>query len=144
MSNVEDAVACFAEGFNCSQAVLAAFAPGLGLPRDSALKVAAAFGGGMALKADACGAVTGALMAIGLRHGATAGGDQAAKRQTYDLAAEFLRRFQAKHGSIVCRTLLGFDLGTPEGWKQAVEKNVHGTVCPAFVRTAAAILAEIL
>jgi len=42
MSNVEIAVASFSEGFSCSQAVLSAFAPGLGLDRPTALRVAAA------------------------------------------------------------------------------------------------------
>jgi C_GCAxxG_C_C family probable redox protein len=62
MSNVEIAVASFKAGLGCSQAVLSAFGPGLGLDRPTALRVAAAFGGGMARMGQTCGAVSGALM----------------------------------------------------------------------------------
>ena len=57
MSNPDQAVATFASGLNCAQAVLATYAPGLGLERDTALKVASAFGAGMN-RAETCGAVT--------------------------------------------------------------------------------------
>ena len=69
MSVVDRAGSAFDEGFSCSQAVLSAFAPEHGLDRETALKVATAFGGGMGHRGDTCGAVTGAFMAIGLRHG---------------------------------------------------------------------------
>ena len=67
MSKAEVAVDCFEEGFNCSQAVVSAFAPELGLDRETALRVAAAFGGGMGRTGETCGAVSGALMVIGMQ-----------------------------------------------------------------------------
>ena len=144
MSTVEDATACFEKGYNCSQAVLWAFAPGLGLEGDMALKVSAAFGGGMGLMGNTCGVVTGALMVLGLRYGATSAADRSAKQKTYELAREFIKRFEARNGTVICRELLGFDLGTAEGRKQAAAKNTHVNVCPRFVRDAAEILQEML
>jgi C_GCAxxG_C_C family probable redox protein len=144
MSRVEDAAACFARGFNCSQAVLWAYAPSFGLDPDEALKVAAGFGGGMALMGQTCGAVTGAYMVLGLGYGATAPQDRSARFKTYDAVKEFSRRFQARCGSTVCKDLLGFDIGTPEGLKLAAERDVHQAVCPRFVRAAAEILGEML
>ena len=79
----------FSEGFSCSQSVLAAFAPEFGLDVDAALRVAAAFGGGMGRPGHPCGAVTGALMALGLRYGATVV-DPAAKELTYAKARDFV------------------------------------------------------
>ena len=67
MSHTDLALSRFSEGFSCSQSVLAAFAPELGLDADAALRVSAAFGGGMGRLGDTCGAVTGALMVLGLR-----------------------------------------------------------------------------
>ena len=66
MSIADQAIACFDDGFSCSQAVFSVFAPQLGLDRVAALKVAGAFGGGMGRMGETCGAVPGALMVSGL------------------------------------------------------------------------------
>ena len=67
-SKVEKSANYFKNGFNCAQAVLAAFAEGFGLSEEMALKVATQFGGG-ARKGEMCGAVSGALMVLGLKFG---------------------------------------------------------------------------
>jgi C_GCAxxG_C_C family probable redox protein len=144
MSVVEDAVSAFDEGFSCSQSVFSAFAPELGLDRETALKVATAFGGGMGHRGDTCGAVTGAFMAIGLKHGRLRPEDEETRDQAYSLVERFVREFEARHGSIVCRELLGYDISTPEGMQSAQEKNLPATRCPHFVRDAAEILQQML
>jgi len=143
MNPVKVAEKRFEDGFNCAQAVFSAFSVKDGVPEELALKAAAAFGAGIARRAEACGAVTGALMAIGLRYGATDAGDQTSKEKTYALAQEIMRRFESLHGSIECRKLLGIDLSTPEGMAEAKKKKVHSTVCPAFVRDAARLVVEL-
>jgi C_GCAxxG_C_C family probable redox protein len=144
MTNGEKAVACFTQGFNCSQAILSTYGDARGLPRDTALRVASAFGAGMGRRGDTCGAVTGALMVIGLKYGHSTPEDEAGKEKTYGLAAEFCRRFTSNHESIVCRDLLGCDLNTPEGLARAREDRLFELRCPIFVQTAAAILDDIL
>ncbi|HYC20977.1 MAG TPA: C-GCAxxG-C-C family protein [Candidatus Bathyarchaeia archaeon] len=69
MTKEEDAVALFQHGFSCSQAVLSAFAQHFGLERDTALRISQGFGAGIAYTDDICGAVSGAIMVIGLRYG---------------------------------------------------------------------------
>jgi len=140
MSNVEIAVASFKAGLSCSQAVLSAFAPGLGLDRPTALRVAAAFGGGMARMGQTCGAVTGALMVIGLKHGHIAAEDKATKEKTYALVRQFVDEFRARNTSLLCRELLGCDIGTPEGMQLFREKGLNTLVCSRLVRDAAEIL----
>ena len=130
MNPVETATQRFNDGFNCAQAVFSAFSERDGISQEKALKVAAAFGAGIARRGEMCGAVSGALMAIGWRHGATKSEDQAAKEKTYALSQEFMRRFKALHGSLECRDLLGVDLSTPEGMKEVKEKHLASTVCP--------------
>jgi len=144
MSNVEIAVASFKAGLSCSQAVLSAFAPGLGLDRQTALRVAAAFGGGMARMGQTCGAVSGALMVIGLKHGHVAAQDKAAKEKTYALVREFVDQFRARNGSLLCRELLGYDIGTPEGMQLILEKGLTASICPRLVRDAAEILERLV
>lgn len=140
----EEAVREFLAGFNCAQSVLAAAGPRLGLPREACLKVACAFGGGLARTGGVCGAVAGAFMAIGLRHGMVERGDEASRDRTYALARELASRFGERHGSTLCRELLGCDIGTPEGLEQARRRRFHTEICPAFVRDACVILEEIL
>jgi C_GCAxxG_C_C family probable redox protein len=144
MDVVERAVSIFDEGFNCAQSVFSAWAEELGLDGETALRVATAFGGGMGHRGDTCGAVTGAFMVIGQKHGRLRADDEETRDVAYALVNRFVEEFQARHGSIVCRDLLGFDLNTPEGERLAEKLWPEGAPCPQFVRDAAAILKEIL
>ncbi len=144
MSQSDCAISFFRQGFSCSQAVAAAFAADFGLDKDSALRVSQAFGGGIARRADWCGALTGAFLVIGLKHGRTKAEDAAARDKTYALVQEFIARFTARHGHIKCKDLLGCDIGTPEGQKQAEERKLHQTKCEEYVRDAAVLLEEML
>jgi len=143
MSHVEDALACFAGGSNCAQAVFSTYGPLQGLDRELCLRLASGFGGGMGRSGQTCGAVTGAIMALGGRSGYTEAADADGKTRCYGLVREFIARFTARHGSINCSELLGLDLGAPEGFQQAMARSIHTDVCPAFVRSAAEILEEL-
>lgn len=141
---VERAVSLFRQGFLCSQAVLAAFAPRYGLDEPTALRLSCAYGSGVARAGETCGAVSGALMAIGLAHGSAAAGDHAAKERTYALARELRDTFRDREGSLLCRELIRFDLSTAAGLKAASESGVFQERCPAFVRSAAELVAGLL
>jgi C_GCAxxG_C_C family probable redox protein len=98
----------------------------------------------MARMGETCGAVTGVLMAIGLKYGMTQAKDEGAREKTYKLAQEFMTRFKARHNSMVCRELLGYDLSTPEGRKAAHDKGLFATLCPQLVRDAVEIVELLL
>ena len=87
------AVTLFDQGYTCGQAVLAAFAAKHGLDRDLALRVACAYGGGVARTGATCGAVNGALMVIGLAHGRHASADE--RRETHGGTVEMSRQRSA-------------------------------------------------
>ena len=140
---VEQTVACFKEGFNCTQAVLSTYGPQFGLDRENAVKIAKAFGSGMGM-GGTCGAVTGALMVIGLKHARLKGRSLFSKDRTEEIAREFVARFKARNETTECRELLGCDLGTPEGIKTAKKEKHFKKHCPKFVQDAAEILEEIL
>ncbi len=144
MSKKELVLYRFAEGFSCSQAIFSTYGEELGLSRETALKIAAGFGGGMGRMAETCGAVAGAFMTIGLKYGAINVEDRAAKEKTYELVREFADRFKARHGSIICKELLSCDISTPEGMEVAKEQELFTTLCPKFVIDAAEILEDIL
>jgi C_GCAxxG_C_C family probable redox protein len=137
----ENAVTVFGQSFNCSQAVFSAFAGQFGLDKQTALKLASPFGGGVAHRGEICGAVTGALLALGLAHGAST---PAGKADIYRLSQEFLHQFEEKHGALHCRELIACDISTPEGWQEAKETGKFTNVCPALVRGAAELVQTLL
>ena len=143
-SNADEAVKMFSEGFNCAQSGLVCCGKGLPIGRDAALAVAGPFGAGMGNMGKTCGAVTGAMMAIGLKHPRLDPKDDASRQATIRLARELAARFEARNGSIVCKDLLGCDLSTPEGMEQFKARDLKNTVCAKAVRDAAEILDEIL
>ena len=75
---------------------------------------------------------------------ARAGADTDTKERAYALTKEFLARFTARHGTVLCRELLGVDVGTTEGLNRARTEGMFKTLCPNFVRCAAELLEEML
>jgi C_GCAxxG_C_C family probable redox protein len=142
--NEKEAATLFAEGFNCAQAVLTSHARQFDLEPETALKLSAAFGAGMGRKGEVCGAVTGALMAIGLAYGSTSADDKEAKEHTYLLTHRFLDEFAQQNGSILCRELLGCQIDKPEGLEKARQQGLFTTICPHLVDESSKILDGLL
>ncbi len=131
----------FENGYACSQAVLSTLAPELGLSEEMAFKIASAFGGGMVRHGEVCGAVTGALMVLGLKFSSTTEDDEEAVREA---SQELMRRFKEENGSLLCRELLGYHLIVPEELEKARESGVFSTTCPLLVHTATRLTEEIM
>lgn len=143
MTKAEKALELFANNFNCSQAVLTAFASDFGLDEKLALMLGTQFGGG-ARNAEMCGAVSGALMVLGLKYGHFESENNEQKSRAYAVATEFTKRFKELNGSIVCRDLLGYDLTRPEDSACIKEKNLFRTVCPEMIRSAVEVLEGVI
>ncbi len=143
MNDIDAAVGEFRNGCACSQAIMGVYGPRYGLDAGRAMRVAAGFAGGMRM-AETCGAVTGAFMVFGLAcsddNCKTVEGRQAA----YGAITSFAGQFSQRHGSLVCRELLGCDISTPEGAKVAQEKGLFRTTCEQLVRDAAELLETML
>jgi C_GCAxxG_C_C family probable redox protein len=141
----EAAVEKFLSGYNCAQAVLYAYGPDLGLDAETALKVATGFGGGMGARGETCGAVTGGILALGLKFGRGNQQDRSVAQAAYQKTRDLMTAFEQAHSSCCCRTLLGgIDLTTPEGMQQFKDQDLHGKVCAGCVRTVGEILAGLL
>ena len=98
----------------------------------------------MARSGETCGAVSGALMVIGLLHGKTRKEDDDSRERTYALAQEFMEAFRERNGSLLCRGLLGVDVSTPEGIAAVRERDLFRTACPKFVGDTGEILEGLL
>jgi len=144
MSKAEDAAQTFGKGFNCSQGVLSAFSDELGMDAALAYRVASAFGGGMARMGGTCGAVTGAFMVIGLKHGMTAETAWKSNDMVYAKVMEFADKFKARYGSITCRDLLGYDISNRETLLEVRKKGLFQTICPEMVKSAAEIVESLI
>jgi C_GCAxxG_C_C family probable redox protein len=140
----ERAEALFLTGYNCSQSVLQAFAPRLGLAQEAAARIATCFGAGISFQGMQCGAVSGALLVIGMRYGNSNAEDKTSKAQAYARSWEFIERFKARRQTVLCRELLGIDLSEPGEYERAREAGVFEQVCPGFVREAVEILSLML
>ncbi|WP_321505273.1 C-GCAxxG-C-C family protein [uncultured Methanoregula sp.] len=144
LTRADDAEATYRGGFSCAQSVCLAFAEDYGIDRETALKLSCALGGGMGHTNNTCGAVTGALMVIGMKYGRTRLDDMAAKEKTYEVTKEFIAEFLRRNQSLRCTDLLGYNLSNSRELGLAKEKGVFKTKCPLLVRSAAEILEEIL
>ncbi|MDR3724709.1 MAG: C-GCAxxG-C-C family protein [Terracidiphilus sp.] len=139
MSKAADrAVELFKSGRNCAQSVYAASGSGSTMSEEQRLAVAVAFGGGMGRTGGTCGALTGALMALGERKSVLLAEDATAGRDAaYADAKELIEEFQAAHGAIDCRELTGCRLDTKEGHDAFAAGNVRDKVCMGLVAFAA-------
>ncbi len=98
----------------------------------------------MARTGGICGSVNGALMVIGLKHAKMRTDDDDSRELAYALAQDFMGAFRERNETLLCRELLGVDVGTPEGITVVREKNLFQIVCPKFVKDAGEILERVL
>ncbi len=105
----QQAEALFEEGYNCAQAVFAAFYEDTGLDQETALLLASSFGGGMGKLKEVCGAVSAMFMVAGLKYGYSSPNAPDAKAAHYKGIQTLAERFKAEAGSIICRDLLDGD-----------------------------------
>ena len=123
--------------------MLAGFGEAYGLSQPQAIALGRPLGGGMGM-AQVCGAVSGALMILGLAQEADPQGEAATRQRVQTRARQLREEFSRRRGSALCRDILGVDISTPEGRGQAVEQGLFVKVCPGVVAEAARLLEEML
>ena len=144
MTRKDRAADFFKNDHNCAQSVLLSFADFLGREEDELRAVAAGFGGGMGMQQLTCGAVTGAYMVLSIYASGVEKEWYPARNLAGELIREFSARFKTSYGPLSCRELIGVDITTEEGQKQAKERNVFGEVCTPAVVGAVEILEDLL
>jgi C_GCAxxG_C_C family probable redox protein len=133
----------FLQGYNCSQAVVGAFAEELNIDKETLMMMSSSFGGGVGRLREVCGGFSGAIMVAGLKFGYSDPKDVEAKTTHYKLIQDLATEFKAANGkdSIICKEILGVQAGshvpearTPEYYKKRP--------CPDIVAIAAHIIGE--
>ena len=144
MNRSDKAIVYFRNKFNCSQSVFTVFGSEDGLSENDCLKIGCAFGAGMGRQQLTCGAVTGALMALGLKYGKAVGDPDEKKQHTYDKTREFFREFIAIHGTTSCRELLkGLDINDPDDHQKIMDQGLFETLCEKYVTDSVRIVEKI-
>ena len=143
---IEKAVELFKEGFNCSQAVVGAFADKYGFTREQALKMSASFGGGIGRMRETCGAACGLFMLAGLETGSIDGADRDGKAANYALVQELAEEFKQRNGALRCADLLGLSKKEPVVSTPEARTNQYYAKrpCVKMVEEAARIWCEYL
>jgi len=133
-----------AQGYVCSESVLLAACQEFEMEIDDKIipRIAFAFAGGIGNTGTVCGAVAGAVMAIGLMK--ERGDTMEEALRTLGVAAEFRRRFEAEMGTINCRELTGADLTTQKGIEQFMDSDIPQTACFPAVATAYRLVVDLL
>lgn len=145
MERTTKALELFKNNFNCAQSVLTAFNKDFGLTEDQCLKVSCAFGGGIGRQQLTCGAVTGALMVLGLKYGRGLKDDNQKKVETYKKAVEFMAEFKKKHHTVNCKELLqGLDMNNEDDMKKINELKLFETLCTKYVKDAVEIAEKMI
>ncbi len=141
MNHELGAVDLFEQGFNCAQSVFAAYSESFGMDRETALKLASSFGGGLGRLGMTCGAVSGAALLISLKYSMTSLEDKTFREKNYAMVQDFCQRFAERNQSLLCSDLMGVDLISDD--KALIEQRVK-TVCVKAVRDAAEIVEDLL
>jgi C_GCAxxG_C_C family probable redox protein len=130
----ERALELFSQQYNCAQSVFAACAAGDDLSEAQRLALAGPFGGGVARQGELCGALTGALLALGEAAGGAMAADPVAGRKAlYEQSQRLIESFRQAHSAIRCSELTGCILATEEGQRVFKEREMHQNLCSKLV-----------
>lgn len=136
---VEKAVSHFREGFNCAESVLMAYVEVNNIESKIIPIIATGFGGGIGRRGSVCGALNGAIMALGLKYGR-----DKIDLVSYDLCvskcSQCYEGFKNEFGSVFCRDLTGCDLSTNEGRVTFKEHRLKELKCVKYVESASKIV----
>ncbi|MBR2633984.1 MAG: C_GCAxxG_C_C family protein [Clostridia bacterium] len=133
----------FLQGYNCSQAVFAAFAPLVGVEEKEALRLASPFGGGFGRMREVCGAFSGMMLVMGRVFGYDSA-DPEEKKKLYALVQLLSERFRERFGHLVCRELLKNKASVGGAPSPRTEAYYRERPCARFVEGAAEILEQYL
>lgn len=111
------------QGYNCAQAVFAAYLDVLDISQEDAMKTAYGFGGGVGMTREICGTLTGAAMVLGQKFG-KADADVKQKQFVNQKVASLCREFEDNHGSVICGELLGL---------RETQKEVNRQTCDELI-----------
>jgi C_GCAxxG_C_C family probable redox protein len=132
------------QGFLCSESVLLALSKCEGVSNNLIPQIATGFGGGIGRTGEVCGAISGAILGLGLKFGRSTVPRKPDTRRPYWFSTELLTRFKARFGSLRCRDLLGLDLSREEDAQRYKDLKLWEARCRGFVTEACSLAYDLL
>lgn len=130
------------ETLNCAQKIAGNFCETYGLLPTDAIRMARALGGGLRA-GEACGALVGGLLVVGLKYGTGSEDTPEARALCDRKAAEFSTRFRELNGRITCRELLGIDTSVGNNRQTAADMGLFREICPNVILKTVQLLEEL-
>lgn len=140
----EKAKALFTSGYNCAQAVFAAFSDVTGIDFEASVKLSSGFGGGMGRMREVCGTVSGMFMVLNAVEGYTSPTDNVAKMELYAKVQRLAEEFKKENGSIICREIVGDSVTSTPIPTERTGEFYKKRPCGEYVKMAADIVADYL
>lgn len=133
----------FLANYNCAQSTLAGVLSAKGRAYEDRVRLAGAFGAGIAQTGGMCGAITGVLMAFGLliQQKEDIG---AWKAEVADISKEYIRRFSSEFSETNCSALAGCDMTVAANRKAFHDEGGRDRICTPMVKIGVEIALEIL
>ena len=132
------------EGFLCSEAVFKAIACAQGITNELIPKVASGFAAGLGRSGEVCGAVSGAVLGLGLKYGRNSPEKTPPGRRPYWYATELVHAIKERKGAVTCAGILGLDL-KDQGDLETYNKLDHwNTTCREVIKEATALAWDLL
>lgn len=144
MNKANEAVRKYKNGHNCAQAILTTFSEELGLHMEIAKNMMTGFGAGINYRGEMCGAVSAALLTIGLKLRNLNGFEELKKELVNEYSNEFIQQFTNCNKTVSCNELLNIDISNPKELEMAREIDLFKGICPGLVRSSALILDNLL
>jgi C_GCAxxG_C_C family probable redox protein len=139
-SKSEIALTYFIEGASCSQAIMAAYGPIVGLTIEQCLQIGSGLGGGIGRKQYICGAINAGAIILGLKFGNKDLGDIDSKELVRDITGKFVSDCEMELGSSQCSELLKVDISIAEERAKAKDDGLFDRVCNNAVLKTAQLL----
>jgi C_GCAxxG_C_C family probable redox protein len=132
------------EGFLCSESVLQALSRTLGVKSEIIPKIATGFGAGISRLGEVCGAVSGAIMGLGLKFGRNTVQERPSETGPYEFGATMANLFIARFGHLRCRDLIGLNLAVEADRQAYRELKLWETRCRDIVRISTELAYDLL
>ena len=132
------------EGFLCSEAVLLALSKAIEVENESIPRIATGFGGGIGRCGEICGALSGAIMGLGLHFGRDHPSETTDDQSPYEYSHTMANLFIDRIGYIRCKDILGVDISQEEGVKQYRQDKLWETKCRDIIKITAGLAYDVL
>lgn len=129
------------KGYNCAETVAWALSGYWNL--DINIAAVTGLGGGIARSGETCGALAGAIVALGYKVGRVDPADDAKKLLVYRLGQEVMERFAKGMGSCGCKDIIGFVLSEPGGGERYAAAGFKDGKCKDAIELAVRAAIEV-